>query len=53
MQKQYIDKDALIAAIQEKAKEPSIAKNLDTVNGLCGAVSIIYEMPTIEIDTES
>lgn len=33
-----------IKAMQDKAKE---LKNEDTINGLCGAVAILYEMPPI------
>lgn len=39
-----IDADELIRRIKEKAKRPLIRDNLDTVNGLCGAVAIIYDM---------
>ncbi len=32
-----------IKAMQEKSKK---LKNLDTINGLCGAVAILYDMPS-------
>ena len=35
-----IDRQALIHSIKQKAKRLS---NLDTINGLCGAVALIYE----------
>jgi hypothetical protein len=38
----YIDRDEAVEAIQKKAKR---IKNLDTINGLCGAISILYELP--------
>ena len=50
-----IDADELIKRLQEKAK--SIEKHstnkqqkCDTINGLMGAVNIVYEMPTFEKD---
>lgn len=39
-----IDADSLIKAIEEKAKRLS---NADTINGLCGAVALIFDEPTI------
>ena len=46
-----ISADSLIKAIEEKAKRLS---NLDTINGLCGAVALIFDEQTIvEEDTES
>ena len=39
-----IDADSLIKAIEEKAKRLS---NADTINGLCGAVALIFDTPTI------
>ena len=44
-----IDADSLIKAIEEKAKRLS---NADTINGLCGAVALIFDVPTI-IEAES
>lgn len=45
-----IDKESLIKAIEQKAKR---LKNLDTINGLCGAVALAYEAKTvIEADKE-
>lgn len=45
-----IDADSLIKAIEKKAKRLS---NLDTINGLCGAVALIFDAPTlIEADKE-
>lgn len=38
----YIDRDEAVEAIQKKAKR---IKNADTINGLCGAISILYELP--------
>jgi lantibiotic modifying enzyme len=38
----YIDRDEAVEAIQKKAKR---IKNLDIINGLCGAISILYELP--------
>ena len=35
-----IDADKLIKSIEKKSKR---LKNLDTINGLCGAVALIYE----------
>lgn len=44
------DKESLIKAIEQKAKR---LKNLDTINGLCGAVSLAYEAEiVIEADKE-
>ena len=37
-----IDADVLLKRISEKAKTPSLSE--DTVNGLCGATAIIYDM---------
>lgn len=37
-----IDRDEAVEAIQKKAKR---IKNADTINGLCGAISILYELP--------
>lgn len=46
-----IDADSLIKAIEKKAKRLS---NADTINGLCGAVALIFDEPTIiEADNES
>ena len=39
-----IDRQALIHSIEQKAKRLS---NLDTINGLCGAVAIVFDAPTI------
>ena len=39
-----IDGDGLIKTIGEKAKRLS---NTDTINGLCGAVALIFDAPTI------
>lgn len=39
-----ISADSLIKAIEEKAKRLS---NTDTINGLCGAVALIFDAPTI------
>lgn len=39
-----IDADNLIKAIEEKAQR---LKNLDTINGLCGAVALIYDAEVI------
>ena len=45
-----IDRQALIHSIEQKAKRLS---NLDTINGLCGAVAIVFNAPTvIEADKE-
>lgn len=45
-----IDADSLIKAIEEKAKRLS---NADTINGLCGAVALIFDEQTvIEADKE-
>ncbi len=45
-----IDADALIKSIEEKSKR---LKNLDTINGLCGAINLIYEAKSIiEADKE-
>ena len=47
------DEDTIIKALQEKAGRPSIKKNLDTVNGLCGAVNVVLDAPIIvEADKE-
>lgn len=47
------DEYTIIKALQEKAERPSIKKNLDTVNGLCGAVNVVLDAPTvIEADRE-
>lgn len=40
-----IDADIYQQCLEEKAKK---SKNLDTINGLCGAVAILYEQPTID-----
>lgn len=40
--KRTIDADELLKRIAEKCKTPSLSK--DTVNGLCGAATIIYDM---------
>lgn len=40
--KRTIDADELLKKIAEKCKTPSLSK--DTVNGLCGATAIIYDM---------
>lgn len=46
-----INADSLIKTIEEKAKRLS---NADTINGLCGAVALIYdEQAIIEADKES
>ena len=37
----YVSRDKVIKALEQKAKK---IKNEDTVNGLCGAVSILYEL---------
>lgn len=39
-----IDADSLIKAIEEKTQR---LKNLDTINGLCGAVALIYDAEAI------
>lgn len=39
-----IDRADAIKAMQNKAKE---LKNEDTINGLCGAVAMLYEMPSV------
>jgi len=39
-----ISREDVIKSIQNKAKR---LKNADTINGLCGAISIIYEMPSV------
>lgn len=39
-----IDKESLIKAIEQKAKR---LENLDTINGLCGAVALAYEAETV------
>lgn len=45
-----IDADALIKSIEKKSER---LKNLDTINGLCGAINLIYDAPTIiEADKE-
>lgn len=45
-----IDKESLVKAIEQKAKR---LENLDTINGLCGAVALAYEAETvIEADKE-
>jgi len=41
-----IDKEAAIEAIKEMAMRPSVQRNADTVNGLLGAMNIIYDLPT-------
>lgn len=45
-----IDADSLIKAIEEKATRLS---NADTINGLCGAVALIFDALTIVEGTES
>lgn len=40
--RRIIDADELLKRISEKAKIPSLSE--DTVNGLCGATAIIYDM---------
>lgn len=44
-----IDADALIKSIEKKTER---LKNLDTINGLCGAINLIYEATAI-IEAES
>ncbi len=44
-----IDADKLLEDIYEKAKH---LENEDTINGLCGAVAIIFDQPTINCDKE-
>ena len=39
-----IDADKLIKSIEKKSKR---LKNLDTINGLCGAVALIYDAEVI------
>lgn len=39
-----IDKKNLIKAMEQKAKR---LDNLDTINGLCGAVALVFEAETI------
>ena len=39
-----ISREQAIKAMQDKAKE---LKNLDTINGLCGAVAILFELPSV------
>lgn len=46
MNDDYISRQALIKAIEEKSKE---LKNLDTINGLCGAVNIALELPSVPL----
>ena len=41
-EKRMIDADELLNRIDKVAKKPSLS--IDTVNGLCGAVAIIYDM---------
>lgn len=40
--KRTLDADELLKRIEEKCKTPSLSE--DTVNGLCGATAIIYDM---------
>lgn len=40
--KRLLDADELLKRIAEKCKTPSLSE--DTVNGLCGATAIIYDM---------
>lgn len=40
--KRMIDADELLKRIAGKCKTPSLSK--DTINGLCGATAIIYDM---------
>lgn len=45
-----IDADSLIKALEEKSKR---LRNADTINGLCGAVALIFDEQTIiEADKE-
>ena len=39
-----IDADSLIKTIEKKAKR---LRNVDTINGLCGAVALIFDEQTI------
>lgn len=43
-----INRENAIEAIKEKAMRPDIQRNADTVNGLLGAMNIIYDLPTTE-----
>lgn len=43
-----INREDAIEAIKEKAMRPDIQRNADTVNGLLGAMNIIYDLPTAE-----
>ena len=45
----YISRDSVINAVLELAKEPSIQKSPDTVNGLLGAYNILYEFPSADV----
>lgn len=45
MNKDCINRKEAIAAMQDKAKK---LKNEDTINGLCGAVAILYDLPSTE-----
>ena len=40
-----ISRKEAIKAMEDKAKG---LKNLDTINGLCGAVAILYELPSVQ-----
>lgn len=48
--KKLIDADELLKRIAEKCKTPSLSEA--TVNGLCGATAIIYDM-LIESEVEN
>lgn len=48
--KRTIDADELLNRISKKAKIPSLSG--DTVNGLCGATAIIYDMLNESEDKE-
>jgi hypothetical protein len=45
----YISRDSVINRVLELAKEPSIQKCPDTVNGLLGAYNILYEFPSADV----
>ena len=40
-----ISRKEAIKAMEDKAKG---LKNLDTINGLCGAVAILYDLPSVQ-----
>jgi len=42
-----IDADAFQKTIEDKAKQ---LKNKDTINGLCGAIALLYEQPTAQVE---